>query len=185
MKRKLISKVTLTLFLVCIAATCSSAAKNLVVKVDNSGENFNVSVAESSGGETSGAEKVQRIAPETVVANLYKQHDAQKSPFFQTKSRALVDKYFARSTADLIWNDAKNTLNDEMGALGADPLYDAQDTEIKKFKVGKAIIKGNTAAVPVTFLNFGNKQKIDFELVLEKGFWKISDIKYGSDYTLT
>ena len=42
----------------------------------------------------------QTVAPDTIVKDLYKQHDAQKSPFFQTKNRALVDKYFDKNLAD-------------------------------------------------------------------------------------
>ena len=107
-------------------------------------------------------------SPEQVVADLYKQHDAQKGPFFQNKNRALVDKYFAKATADTIWKDAVETKDGEEGALGADPLYDAQDTEIKNFTVGKAVIQGDSGSVPVTFTNFGEKQTINFAVVQGK-----------------
>jgi hypothetical protein len=33
----------------------------------------------------------------------------RKSPFFQTKNRALVDKYFDKNLADTIWKDAKDS----------------------------------------------------------------------------
>ena len=65
-----------------------------------------------------------------------------------------------------------------MGALGADPLYDAQDTEIKNLTVGKGEVTGSKAAVPVTFENFGKKQTVNYALVQENGSWKIEDIKY-------
>lgn len=123
-------------------------------------------------------------SPEALVADLYKQHDAKRSPFFQNKNRALVDKYFTKATADLIWKDA-TTRGNEVGALGADPLYDAQDTDIKKFNVGKAALNGEKAAVTVTFENFGEKKIIAFALVTEAGKWKIDDISYnGGEYTL-
>lgn len=121
--------------------------------------------------------------PETIVADLYKQHDADKSPFFQSESRSLVDKYFSEKLADMIWNDAI-TSGSEVGALGADPLYDAQDTDIKNFKVGASDIKGKSATVPVTFENFGEKQIIIFEFIQEKGAWKINNIKYSEGFSL-
>ncbi len=123
------------------------------------------------------------VAPDALVSDLYKQHDAEKSPFFQTKSRALVDKYFAKSLADMIWKDAK-TSNGEVGALDGDPLYNAQDTQIKKFSVGKADIKDKSATVPVTFENYDKKEKLIFSLVQENDAWKIADINYGDGFTL-
>ncbi len=118
------------------------------------------------------------------MAELYKKHNAQKGPFFQTKSRALLDKYFIKSLADLIWKDAK-TANGEVGALDGDPLYDAQDIEIKNFKIGKAVIKGKSATVPVTFKNYDTNKKFVFSLVQENGVWKIKDINYGGGSSLS
>jgi Protein of unknown function (DUF3828) len=126
----------------------------------------------------------QKLAPEALVADLYKQHNAKRSPFFQDKSRALVDKYFTKATADLIWKDS-TTRGNEVGALDGDPLYDAQDTDIKKFAVGKPALSGEKATVTVTFENFSEKKIVTFALVMEKGAWKIDDISYnGGDYTL-
>jgi Protein of unknown function (DUF3828) len=124
-----------------------------------------------------------QTSPAALVADLYKQHDAKKSPFFQTKNRGLLDKYFTKSTADLIWNDAISSKG-EVGALDGDPLYNAQDIQIKKFAVGAEDIKGSAAAVPVTFENLGKKQKFTFDLVMENGAWKIQDIKYDDGSTL-
>jgi hypothetical protein len=125
----------------------------------------------------------QAMTPSALVADLYKQHNAKKSPFFQDKNRALVDKYFTRATADLIWKDSTTT-SGEVGALDGDPLYDAQDTDIKKFVVGKGSIAGEKASVVVTFMNFDQKKTVTFALVKEGGKWKIDDIGYGADYTL-
>lgn len=181
------SKGLCALLLVMWVASCSTTGANVTSNTTN--QNSTASVVEGGAAQANSetnaaASAAQTAAPETLVADLYKQHDAKKSPFFQNKNRALVDKYFTKSTAEMIWKDANRPEQNEIGALGADPLYDAQDTEIKKFAVGKAEIKDKTATVPVTFENFGKKQKIDFALLLENNAWKISDIKY-SDYTLT
>ena len=163
------------LSLAATACTFSGAA----VQTSNGADN-----TDSNAGSQTAPEANTQTAPDAVVADLYKRHDARKSPFFQDKNRALVDKFFTKKTADMIWKDAIDSKG-EVGALGADPLYDAQNVEIKNFKVGKADIKGDQAEVPVTFRNFGEKQTITFLLRQEKGVWKIEDIRYADGRTLT
>jgi hypothetical protein len=130
-----------------------------------------------------GAGAKAQTTPEALVAALYKAHDRNQSPFFQTKSRALIDRYFERSLADLIWKDAKEA-NGEVGAIDMDPLYNAQDTKITGFTIHRAEITGDKAEVLVTFLNFGGKSKIGFSLVQSPSGWKISDIKYSEGHLL-
>jgi hypothetical protein len=148
------------------------AANTNVVVNTNPPANANF---EPVGNVMSAAGQSQSAAAEALVADLYKQHDAKKSPFFQTKNRALVDKYFTKSTADLIWKDA-NSSQGEVGALDGDPLYAAQDMEIKNFAVGKAEVKGENATVPVNFTNFGEKRTVTFKLKMANNAWKIDDI---------
>lgn len=81
------------------------------------------------GSRTNPPPKIEPFPPTLWVVDLYRQHNRKRSPFFQTRSRALINKYFAKALADLIWKDAMKAKG-EVGALGADPLYDAQDTEI-------------------------------------------------------
>lgn len=121
----------------------------------------------------------QTSDPRALVVDLYKQHDAKKSPFFQTEDRSRLDKYFVKSLADLIWKDANDSAG-EVGVIDGDPLYDAQDTEIKAFAIGKAVTKGSSATVPVTFRNFGKRVKITFALKQSRGDWKIDNIVYSS-----
>ncbi len=132
-----------------------------------------------------GTALAQTGSPQALVADLYKKHDAQKGPFFQKKSRALVDRYFTKMLGDLIWKDATSPSSDEVGALDGDPLYNAQDTEIKHFVIGKGVVKGTSATVPVTFTNFGKKESIKFMLMKVKGAWKIDDIRYSATDTLS
>jgi hypothetical protein len=123
------------------------------------------------------------VTPDALVSALYKQTESKQSPFFQTGDRALVDKYFDKSTADLIWKDAVDSKG-EVGALGADPLYDAQDTDIKNFSVNAPEIKDGRAEVVVSFENFGEKQRIIYLLSAKESAWKITDIKYSDGRTL-
>ena len=124
------------------------------------------------------------VAPEAFVRELYKEHDAERSPFFQTDDRARVDKYFEKKLADLIWKDAVESKG-EVGALGADPLYNAQDMEIKNFTVSTVSQSDGKAEVAATFENFGKKQRIVYRLVAVGADWKIAEIDYGGGTTIS
>jgi hypothetical protein len=123
---------------------------------------------------------IVKLRPEQAVAALYKQHQKQ-SPFFQHQQRSLVDRYFDKEVADLIWNI--HNPPDEVGPLDGDPLYNAQDMEIKNFVVHPAKVTGASATVLVTFTNFGKKQEVKFLLASRPSGWKITNIKYddGTD----
>lgn len=125
----------------------------------------------------------KRFAPEALVADLYRQHNRKHSPFFQTRSRALLYKYFEKNLADLIWKDAVRSKG-EVGAIDGDPLYDAQDMEIRKFAIGKAVYDSGKARVNVSFENFGQQKTIVFVLVNGRSGWRIGDLDYGQGRTL-
>jgi hypothetical protein len=128
--------------------------------------------------------KTKKITPDALVKNLYSAQKAGLSPFFQTKNRAVVDKYFTKDFADLIWQDAIKA-NGEVGAFEFDPLYNAQDTKITAFKIGKPMYgEGNldVADVPVTFKNMGKDETVLFRVERNsRKIWKISDIYYPSN----
>ena len=121
-----------------------------------------------------------RMSPAQLVADLYRQHKKQ-SPFFQHKNRALVDRYFDKKLADLLWNMPNSP--DEVGPLDGDPLYNAQDMDIKNFVVHPAAPVNESASVLVTFTNIGKKQEVKFLLAMNRTGWKITNIKYddGTD----
>jgi hypothetical protein len=125
-----------------------------------------------------------RVAPNVVVKNLYAVQKAGAGPFFQTKNRALVDKYFTKDFADLIWRDA-TTAKGEVGAFDFDPLYHAQDMKITAFKIGAPMYgEGNSAIadVVVNFKNMGKDERIMFRVELVGGKdWRISNIYYLGD----
>src|ERR1041385_1399653 len=136
-----------------------------------------LSAASIAGAQTTAAKPK---SPDALVAALYK---AKPSPFFQTRSRARISKYFEKSLADMIWKDAV-TSKGEVGVIDGDPLYDAQDMEIKKFAIGKAVYADGQARVDVSFENFGQKKSIIFLLRNGRSGWRISDIDYGQGRTL-
>ena len=134
----------------------------------------------------SGAPTAAALAPDTVVKNLYAaQKNDKNAPFYQNNNRAAVDLFFTKDFADLIWTEA--VAADGVGVLGADPLYNAQDTEITAFKIGapeygdQSAGTEDTATVKVSFRNFRQPETIRF--ILEKNVakqWRISDIRYQS-----
>ncbi len=144
------------------------------------------------------AQKSRRqFSSEQVVADLYRQHK-KRSPFFQHTNRALVDKYFEKELADLIWKDAKSA-GDEVGALDGDPLFNAQEVDIKKFKIKPAVYREsygdaphgatrparNLATVTVTFENVGSPHSIKFEMRLSARGWRVADISYDDGSRLS
>lgn len=173
-------------FLLILLAAATLACSPITDNTANqSGNTANTASTDSQPGGTpaAGSGELQTNEPELLVADLYKQHDAQKSPFFQKKDRPLVDKFFAKPLADLIWKDAHGP-EGEIGAIDFDPIYDGQDTEIKNFAVGKSEIKGETANVVTNFTNFGEKKSIFFAMKQVGDNWKIEDIKYGKQGSL-
>jgi len=125
-----------------------------------------------------------KSSPDGLVKDLYRVHNQKHSPFFQTRSRALLDKYFEKGLANLIWKDAR-TSKGEVGVIDGDPLYDAQDMEIKKFAIAKPRYEEGRALVDATFENFGQKKTITYIVVKGPAGWRIRDIVYGEGRTLT
>jgi hypothetical protein len=117
--------------------------------------------------------------PETAVRELYRVHRNGRGHLFEKQGRKLQQKFFDQKLAALIWKNLSETPEGEVGNIDFDPLYNAQDTQIKNFRVGASNIKGDTATVPVTFMNYDQKVRIDFRLVNTKAGWKISNVVYG------
>lgn len=138
--------------------------------------------AVAASGSPQASKTIRVRSPEAVVADLYRQHKLH-SPFFQTRSRGLLDRYFTNELAELLWQDAHSS-GDEVGALDGDPLFNAQDMDIKKFSIQNAAVRGDEANVPVTFENFGAKHQIVFRLIAHRSGWKISDIAYDDGAAL-
>ena len=141
---------------------------------------FTVSLSVSVRGQTAAT---KRVSPDALVSDLYREHNGKHSPFFQTRSRALLYKYFEKGLADMIWKDAVNSRK-EVGAIDGDPLYDAQDMDIKKFVIGKPSYEDGKALVSVSFENFAQPKTIVFTLVNGRSGWRISDLDYGQGRTL-
>lgn len=143
-------------------------------------ESFSLAVCGPVYGQTATS---NRLSPNALVADLYRVHNQKHSPFFQTRSRALLYRYFEKDLADMIWKDAVHSRG-EVGAIDGDPLYNAQDMDIKKFAIGKPSYGDGKARVNVTFENFGQKKTIVFILINGRTGWRINDLDYSDGDTL-
>lgn len=119
----------------------------------------------------------QASAPDAVVRELYGVHAKDNGKILNNRSRVLLDKYFDKNLANLIWKEL-TTRGNEVGVLDFDIFYNAQDMEIKKLMVAAPKIQNDKADVTVTFENFGGKETIRYALVKQNAAWKIADIKY-------
>ncbi|HEX8118376.1 MAG TPA: DUF3828 domain-containing protein [Pyrinomonadaceae bacterium] len=117
--------------------------------------------------------------PENVVKELYRVHRNGYGPVFEKRGRKLQQKFFDEKLAALIWKDLTRPNQDEVGNLDFDPLFNTQDIKIRNLRVGAGVVKGFTATVPVTFMNYDQRVRIEFRLVNTKQGWKVSNIDYG------
>jgi ABC-type transporter MlaC component len=127
--------------------------------------------------------KSQQLTPDALLRDLYKVHGQKNSNILSNKSRKLLDKYFDRNLANLIWKDL-TTHRNEYGVIDFDIFYNTQDPLIKNVSVAQPKIKGANATVSVSFSNSGVKEIVVYTLVRQNGAWKISDIKYRNGDTL-
>jgi hypothetical protein len=140
-------------------------------------------VALSAGGFAQS--KTKEVEPNVIVKNLYSAQAAGSGPFFQTKDRAALDKYFTRALADLIWKDAVSA-GGEVGAIDFDPLYGSQDPQITDFTIMDTGWGGDSkfgpadeAVVQVTFKDSGKERMVSFQFKQGKDkVWKIYDVHY-------
>lgn len=138
---------------------------------------------ETAAESSSAAIEPQTSSPDAVIKDLYNVHGKDNGKILNGKNRALLDKYFDKNLANLIWKEL-TTQRDEVGVLDFDIFYNAQDIQIKNLVVRPAKIENNKAEVVVNFTNFTQKETITYPLTQQNGAWKISDIKYRSGDTL-
>lgn len=95
----------------------------------------------------------------------YKGTEAGLPHMYSQRLQGLVDK------------DLKGTPEGEVGRIDWDVFVDAQDTELTQLKIALVSKSATTAQVRATFKNFKEPKNILFDLVLEKGGWRIDEIQ--------
>lgn len=124
-------------------------------------------------------------SPASVIRDLYKVHNDWKGGIFETRGKKHIYRFFDQKLADLIWKNIRQTPEGELGNLDFDPLYNAQDTGITNFQIGKPLLEGDTATVLVAFRNFGERVRIKFEMHNGEGGWKVKNVIYDKSDLIT
>jgi len=122
-------------------------------------------------------------SPAKVVTDLYNAHRGKADPLRYPESKKLLVAYFEKGLLSLYLKDQAQSQG-EIGKLDFDPLYDAQDFDIKDFAVAAGKQQKDSADVTASFKNMGTNTKIVFMLSNTAQGWRITDIKYSSGRTL-
>src|SRR4051812_11957508 len=143
-----------------------------------------LSAAHGTQARAAQAKRGAVASPDAVVRELYRVHRNGYGHVFDKPGRKLQQRFFDENLANLIWKDLTETPQDEVGRLDFDPLYNAQDIHITRFRIGAPALEGDKATVHVTFNNYDRKEDLKFLLVKTATGWKISNIDYGEGFTL-
>jgi len=97
-------------------------------------------------------------------------------------SKKLLGAYFEKALLSLFLKDEAES-HGEVAKLDFDPLYAAQDFEIKDFSVVLVAQQKDSAEVAASFKDMVS-EKIAFLLANTAEGWRITDIKYSDGRTL-
>ena len=126
------------------------------------------------------------LSPKDIVAQFYQAHRSKHDPLAETQ---LLSRYFDAELLRLYLKDIREAKG-EVGRIDADPLYNAQDFEIKDFSISAPEMAngprrtGIEARVTVNFKNIGKPQRIVYVLSRTGNGWRISDIRYDDGHSL-
>ena len=121
-----------------------------------------------------------------LVAKLYQVHRSKHDPLDETQ---LLGRYFDAALLKLYLKD-KREAKGEVGRLDGDPLYNAQDIQIKDFSIsapesaGGPSRTGIETRVTVHFKNLGQPARVIYVLSRTSDGWRISDIRYDDGSSL-
>src|ERR1700758_5381852 len=122
-------------------------------------------------------------SPTIIVTDLYRAHNGKADPLQYPASKKLLAAYFEKGLLSLFLKDQAESQG-EVGKVDFDPMYAAQDFEIKDFSVVLVAQKKDSAEVAASFKNIGKSDKIVFLLSNTAQGWRITDIKYSDGRTL-
>jgi hypothetical protein len=126
------------------------------------------------------------LSAKDLVAQFYQAHGSKHDPLDETQ---LLGRYFDAALLKLYLKDRREAKG-EVGRLDGDPLYNAQDMEIRDFSVsapestGGPSRTGIDTRVTVHFKNLGQPTRIVYVLSRTADGWRISDIRYDDGSSL-
>jgi hypothetical protein len=121
--------------------------------------------------------------PTKIVTDLYRAHNGKADPLKYPASKKLLGAYFEKGLLSQFLKEQSESKG-EVGKLDFDPLYAAQDFDIKDFSVALVAEQKDLAEVLASFKNIGTSEKIVFLLSPTAQGWRISDIRYSDGSTL-
>jgi Protein of unknown function (DUF3828) len=136
------------------------------------------------GGLWAETSLAKATSPEKVVTELYAAHKGKADPLQYPASKKLLGAYFEKGLLALFLKDQSESQG-EVGKLDFDPLYDAQDFDIKNFSVALVAEQKDLAEVAASFKNMGTSARIVFLLSNSVQGWRITDIRYSDGRTLS
>src|SRR5436305_15208257 len=92
------------------------------------------------------------LSPKDVVAQLYQTHRSKHDPLDETQ---LLGRYFDAELLKLYLKD-KREAKGEVGRLDGDPLYNAQEIEIRDFSISAPERTGGQTPGTARFKNLDN-----------------------------
>jgi hypothetical protein len=113
------------------------------------------------------------LSAKDLVAQLNQAHRSKHDPLDETQ---LLGRYFDAELLKLYLKD-KREAKGEVGRLDGDPLYNAQDIQIKDFSVSVPEMVGRETRVTVHFKNIGKPARIIYVLS-RNGRW-VEDQRYS------
>ena len=120
------------------------------------------------------------LSAKDLVAHFYQAHGSKHDPLDETQ---LLGRYFDAALLKLYLKD-KREAKGEVGRLDGDPLYNAQDMQIRDFSVSAPESAAGETRVTVHFKNIGKRTRIVYVLSQTADGWKISDIRYDDGSSL-
>ena len=120
------------------------------------------------------------LSAKDLVAQLYQAHRSKHDPLDETQ---LLGRYFDNALLKLYLKD-KREAKGEVGRLDGDPLYNAQDIQIKNLSISAPEMAGGETRVTVHFKNIGKPTRIVYVLSRTTDGWRISDIRYDDGSSL-
>ena len=111
--------------------------------------------------------------PIAVVRELYRVHGESEKTKASVFKPPLRDRFFARSLARLLAEDGRR----RESRMGFDPIYNAQDFKIADLEIAQKSRQGEKAVVEARFKNFDKPTRVEYDLVRERGAWRIADIR--------
>jgi hypothetical protein len=118
--------------------------------------------------------------PHAFVAAIYERY-AIGGEGVSLDNAETVRALFEPRLAEMIITDSEEAAAiGDAPKLGADPFLDAQDWDIADIRVTADTPSPDRAEAHATFVNFGEPQRVDLELVRgEDGGWRIRDIHWA------